>query len=114
MIVKRGDIWLADMNPVRGSEQAGMRPVLIFQNNVINKFTTTVLSIPMTTNLRRAALPSCVKIAKGEGGLANDSVALCHQLRVLDKMRLSRKLGSVTQQTIETIESCMLFTLGIT
>ena len=114
MIVKRGDIQLADMNPTRGSEQAGVRPVLILQNDVINRFTTTVLSIPMTTNLRRAALPSCVKIAKGEGGLANDSVALCHQLRVLDKMRLSRKLGSVTQQTIETIESCMLFTLGIT
>ena len=114
MIVKRGDIWLADMNPARGSEQAGMRPVLILQNDIINKFTTTVLSIPMTTNLRRAALPSCVKIAKGEGGLASDSVALCHQLRVLDKTRLSRKLGSVTPQTIETIESCVLFTLGIT
>lgn len=114
MIVKRGDIWLADMNPVRGSEQAGMRPVIIIQNNVINKFTTTVLSIPMTTNLRRAALPSCVNIAKGEGGLASDSVALCHQLRVLDKTRLSRKLGAVSQQTLEAIENCVLFTLGIT
>ena len=59
MRIKRGDIWLANLNPVRGSEQAGTRPVLIFQSNVINTFTTTVLTIPLTTNLRRASLPSC-------------------------------------------------------
>ena len=113
MIVKRGDVWLADMNPVRGSEQAGRRPVVIVQNNAINKFTTTLLAIPMTTNLRRAALPSCLKIVRGEGGLTHDSVALCHQLRVLDKTRLSRKLGSVSPQTLEALENCVLFTLGI-
>jgi mRNA interferase MazF len=78
MIVKRGEIWVADLNPIRGSEQAGTRPVLIFQNNLINKYTTTILAIPLTTNLRRASLPSCVQISKGEGGLASDSVALCH------------------------------------
>ena len=113
MTVKRGDIWLADLNPTRGSEQAGKRPVLIFQNDVINQFTTTVLTIPLTTNLRCAALPSCVKITKGEGGLKNDSVALCHQLRVLDKTRLHRRLGSVSHQTKAEIESCVLFTMGI-
>ena len=90
MTVMRGEIWLADLNPTRGSEQAGTRPVLILQNNVINKYTTTILAIPLTTNLRRAALPSCVQISKGEGGLASDSVVLCHQLRVLDKTRLVR------------------------
>jgi len=57
MIVKRGEIWLADLNPTRGSEQAGTRPVLIFQNNLINKYTKTILAIPLTTNLRRASLP---------------------------------------------------------
>ena len=87
MIVKRGEVWLADLNPTRGSEQAGTRPILIFQNNVISKYTTTILAIPLTTNLRRAALPSCVQISKSEGGLAGDSVAPCHQLRVLDKAR---------------------------
>ena len=71
------------------------------------------MTIPLTTNIRRAALPSCIKINKGEGGLKNDSVALCHQLRVLDKERLQRKLGSVSHQTIEEIESCVLFTMGI-
>lgn len=94
MTVKRGEIWLADLNPTRGSEQAGTRPVLTFQNNVISKYTTTIFAIPLTTNLRRASLPSCAHISKGEGGLASDSVALCHQLRVLDKTRLVKRLGT--------------------
>ncbi len=113
MTIKRGEVWLANLNPTRGSEQAGTRPVIIFQNDAINQFTTTLLTIPLTTNLRRAALPSCVKVSKGEGGLKSDSVVLCHQLRVLDKTRLQRKLGSVSQQIIDEIESCVLFTMGI-
>jgi mRNA interferase MazF len=76
MRVKRGEIWLANLNPIRGSEQAGTRPVLIFQNDKINRFTTTFLSIPLTTNLRRASLPSCLTISQGQGGLTQDSVAL--------------------------------------
>lgn len=113
MTVRRGDIWLADLNPTRGSEQAGTRPVLVFQNNIISRFTTTVLTIPLTTNLRRASLPSCVQIPQGEGGLAADSVALCHQLRVLDKVRLLKRLGTVSQKTIAAIESCVRFTTGM-
>jgi mRNA interferase MazF len=69
MKVSRGEIWLAELNPVRGSEQSGIRPVLILQTNAINRFTTTILAIPFTTNLRRASLPSCVQVASGEGGL---------------------------------------------
>ena len=92
MMVRRGEIWLANLNPIRGSEQAGTRPVLIFQNDTINRFTTTFLSIPLTTNLRRASLPSCLAIPQGEGGLTKDSVALCHQLRVLDGARLLKEL----------------------
>ena len=113
MTVGRGDIWLADLNPIRGSEQAGRRPVLVLQNDVINSFTTTVLAVPPTTNLRPAALPSCARIAAGEGGVTGDSVALGHQLRVLDMTRLQRKLGSVSQHTMLAVERCVLFTLGI-
>jgi mRNA interferase MazF len=113
MTTKRGEIWLADLNPTRGSEQAGTRPVLIFQHDIVSKYTTTILAIPLTTNLRRASLPSCVQISKGEGGLASDSVALCHQLRVLDKTRLLKNLGTVNEQTVSTIESCVMFTMGI-
>ncbi|HXU35354.1 MAG TPA: type II toxin-antitoxin system PemK/MazF family toxin [Blastocatellia bacterium] len=113
MTFKRSEVWLADLNPTRGSEQAGTRPVLIFQNDLINKFTTTVLTIPFTTNLRRASLPSCVKVSKGEGGLTSDSVALCHQLRVLDKTRLQRKLGELSEETMAAIESRVVLTMGI-
>ena len=60
MTIKRGDVWLANLSPTQGSEQTGIRPVIIFQNNTINKFTSTLLAIPLTTNLRRAKLPSCV------------------------------------------------------
>jgi len=113
MTVHRGELWLADLNPVRGFEQAGIRPVLILQNDTIGKFTTTVIALPLTTNLRRATLPSCVAINKGEGGLSEDSVILCHQLRVLDKVRLQRKLGNVSKSKLIEIEDCVLYTLGI-
>jgi mRNA interferase MazF len=113
MIVRRGEIWLADLNPIRGSEQAGTRPVLVVQNETINKFTTTALAVPFTTNLSRATLPSCVLVAQGEGGLTNDSVALCHHLRAIDRSRLSRKLGTVSQPVIAEVEKCLLFTMGL-
>ncbi|MEW6125636.1 MAG: type II toxin-antitoxin system PemK/MazF family toxin [Acidobacteriota bacterium] len=113
MVVKRGEIWLANLNPIQGSEQAGIRPVLIFQDDLINQFTTTVLAIPFTTNLRRAALPSCVQVSKGEGGLKSDSVALCYQLRAIDKTRLLQKLGTLKRETLETIEGCVMLTMGI-
>ncbi len=66
MIVLRGEIWLAELNPIRGSEQAGTRPVLVMQTNAINRFTTTILAIPFTTNLRRASLPSCVRLRQAK------------------------------------------------
>jgi len=111
--IQRGEVWLANLNPTRGSEQAGIRPVLVFQNDAINRFTTTVLAIPLTTNLRRAALPSCVRVAQGEGGLESESVLLCHQLRALDKTRLQRRLGTVDPGTMAAVERCVLFTMGI-
>jgi mRNA interferase MazF len=113
MTIQRGEIWLADLNPIRGSEQAGIQPVLIFQNDTINCFTTTAVTIPFTTNLRRASLPSCVRLPAGEGGLTSDSVALCHQIRVLDSTRLIPRLGSVSGPTMLAVERCVLFTLGI-
>ncbi len=76
MTIKRGEIWLADLNPTRGSEQAGTRPVLVFQNDVVSKFTTTILAIPLTTNLRRASLPSCVRISKSEATVSR-SLTTC-------------------------------------
>jgi mRNA interferase MazF len=111
--IKRGEVWLANLDPTQGSEQAGTRPVIVFQNDLINRYSRTVLTIPLTTNLGRASLPSCLLISKGDGGLASDSVALCHQLRVLDKSRLQRRLGTLKDQTISAVESCVVFTTGI-
>src|SRR4051794_19628179 len=108
MTVQRDEVWLADLNRIRGSEQADMGPVLIFQNNAINRFTTTAVTIPFTTNLRRASLPSCVRFSAGEGGLTSDSVALCHQLRVLDITRLMRRLGAVSEPTMLAVARCVL------
>jgi len=113
MMAKRGEVGYADLNPIRVSEQAGIRPVLIVQNDTINPFTTTVLAIPFTTNLRRAALPSCVQVAGGEGGLTADSVLLCHQMRALDQTRLRDKLGTVGEETMVSVETCLLFVMGI-
>ena len=113
MTAKRGEIWYAELNPIRGSEQAGLRPVLVVQNDTINRFTTTLIAVPFTTNLRRAALPSCVQIAEGEGGLTADSVLLCHQLRALDQSRMRDKLGEVSEETMAAVDACLLFTLGI-
>jgi mRNA interferase MazF len=110
---QRGEIWLADLEPIRGSEQGGVRPVLIFQNNVVSKFTRTFLTIPVTSNLRRAALPSAVTVKADEGGLSQDSVIICHQLRVLDQTRLVKRLGVIHQSTMAEVESRALFTLGI-
>jgi len=112
MTVKRGEVWLADLNPTRGSEQGGTRPVIIFQNDIVSRFSTTVITIPLTTNLRRASLPTCLLIPTGEGGLPQDSVALCYQVRVLDRTRLQRKLGELTPETLTNLEGIVLLTLG--
>jgi mRNA interferase MazF len=113
-MARRGEIWMVSLDPVRGSEQAGTRPALILQSDAINRFTSTVLALPLTTNLRRAALPSSVLIRQGDGGLPADSVVLCHQARALDKVRLIRLLGSISVPALAEVESRMLFTLGIT
>lgn len=110
--VRRGEVWIADLNPTQGSEQAGIRPVIVFQNDLIGQFTTTVLAIPLTTNLRRASLPACLLIPSGEGGLNQDSVALCYQMRVLDKIRFQKKVGELLPETLANLEAIVLLTLG--
>lgn len=112
MTFNRGEVWLANLNPTKGSEQGGTRPVIVFQNNIISKFSTTIITIPLTTNLRRAKLPSSLLIASSQGGLEKDSVALCHQLRVIDTTRLKKKLGQLSPNIISDLETKVLLTLG--
>ncbi len=109
---KRGEVWLANLNPTQGSEQAGTHPVIVFQNEIVSQFSTTIIAIPLTTSLRRASLPICIAIAQGNGGLAQDSVVLCFQMRVLDKTRLVQKLAQLNTETIAQLEEVVLLTLG--
>lgn len=69
ILPKRGEVWLANLNPTQGSEQAGIRPIIVFQNDIVSQFFTRVITIPLTTNQRRASLPICVLIRQGNGGL---------------------------------------------
>lgn len=110
--LKRGEVWLANLNPTQGSEQAGVRPVIIFQNDLVSQFSTTTIVIPLTRNQRRASLPICLAINQGNGGLAENSVALCFQIRVIDKSRLIRRLGQLDAETITQLEAIILLTLG--
>ncbi len=111
--MKRGEIYLADLNPVKGSEQAGHRPVLIFEDDRLIPATLIVVVIPFTTNLRMAKLPTCVLIPKGEGGLKQDSIAICHQIRALDKQGLLDFWGMLPKHRIQEIEKTLKITLGI-
>jgi mRNA interferase MazF len=109
----RGELWWATLDPIVGSEQGGRRPVLILQNDAISGFTSTMIAVPLTTNLRRSQLPSSAFIPSAGTGLISDSVALCHQMRVLDKARLHSRIGTVTPEVTLQVEYAVLFTLGI-
>ena len=111
--MQKGEVYRADLNPVVGSEQAGLRPVVVVQNSVLNRPTRTVVVVPFTTNLRRAELPSGVLIPHGEGGLDQDSVALCHQVRVLDKSRLTTRLGKLALASIAKIDETLKFVMDL-
>ncbi len=113
--MKRGDVYFADLNPVKGSEQAGGRPVIIYEADKLLDIPTkqTVVIIPLTKNLKRAKLPTCVFVPYPEGGLKRDSVALCHQIRALDKSGIGNYWGTLPASRMEEIDKAMLFTTGI-
>jgi mRNA interferase MazF len=111
--VKRGDVYLADLNPSKGSEQAGRRPVILFQDDRLIPATLTVMVIPLTSNLRMQKLPTCVLVREGEGGLRQDSVAICHQMRSLDKQGLVEHWGTVPPERLAEVERVVLRTLGV-
>jgi mRNA interferase MazF len=107
------EVWLAGLDPVRGSEQAGTRPVLILQVDPLTAFLRTIVIVPFTTNLQWDRLPFCVLVSAGDGGLASGSVALCHQVRVTDKSRLLRRLGRVSDDTLARVEQAVRIVFGL-
>lgn len=104
LCIRRGDIYYADLRPVVGSEQGGIRPVLIVQNDAGNKYSPTTIVIALTTKTNKASIPTHVSIHSDENnGLKTDSVALCEQFRTIDKSRLKYKLGSVDNNTLNNV-----------
>jgi len=108
----RGQIWLADLGEPRGHEQAGDRPVIVFQADELQHLSTVVI-IPLTTNLNRASQATTPVVPQGEGGLTQTSVALCHQVRALDRRRLKRKFGDLSAERMSEIEVALAFVLGM-
>ena len=114
MEVFRGDIYYADLSPVVGSEQGGVRPVLVIQNDVGNKYSPTVIIAAITSQLAKAKLPTHIELNKEKYNLMKDSVVLLEQIRTLDKRRLKEKIGVVDNLTMHQIEVAMMISLGIT
>lgn len=114
MEINRGDIFYADLSPVVGSEQGGVRPVLVVQNNVGNKFSPTVIIAAITSQLSKAKLPTHIELSHTKYNLPKDSVVLLEQIRTLDKRRLQQKLSSIDAATMQRIDVAILVSLGIT
>ena len=113
MLVRRGDIFYADLNPVVGSEQGGIRPVLVVQNDVGNKYSPTVIIAAITSQIDKAKLPTHVELKSSEYGLEKDSVILLEQLRTIDKRRLKEKIAMLDQEIMEKIDEALKISLGL-
>ena len=113
MLVKRGDIFYADLSPVIGSEQGGIRPVIIMQNDIGNRYSPTVIVAAITSQINKAKLPTHVEISSEEYGLNRDSVVLLEQIRTLDKRRLKEKIGHMTYSDMEKVNKALLISLSL-
>ena len=113
MNIKRGDIYYADLSPVIGSEQGGVRPVLIVQNDVGNKYSPTVIAAAITSQQSKANIPTHIQIGSESSGLAKNSVVLLEQVRTIDKKRLKEKMGSVDQNAMSRIDQAISISFGL-
>ncbi len=111
--VKRGDIYYADLSPVVGSEQGGMRPVLIIQNDVGNRYSPTVIAAAITSRLGKTKLPTHIDVNAQRAGLSRDSVVLLEQLRTLDKRRLKERMGRLDEEMMREIDTAIAVSLGL-
>lgn len=113
MNIKRGDIYYADLSPVIGSEQGGLRPVLIVQNDVGNKYSPTVIAAAITSRMGKAKLPTHIDVVGTEVGLAKDSVILLEQIRTIDKKRLKEKMGHLDDDTMRNVNDAIGVSFGL-
>ncbi|MGM9950564.1 MAG: type II toxin-antitoxin system PemK/MazF family toxin [Lysinibacillus sp.] len=113
MIVKRGDVFFADLSPVIGSEQGGTRPVLIIQNDIGNRFSPTVIIAAITAQIQKAKLPTHVEIDAKKYGFERDSVILLEQLRTIDKSRLTDRITQLDDALMEKVDVALAISLGL-
>ena len=113
MNIHRGDIYYADLSPVVGSEQGGVRPVLIVQNDVGNRFSPTVIAAAITSQQSKAKLPTHIPLTADTSGLSKDSVVLLEQVRTIDKKRLKEKMGSVDENAMNQIDNALSISFGL-
>lgn len=112
-IVRRGEIYYADLSPVVGSEQGGMRPVLIVQNDVGNRYSPTVIAAAITSQQNKARLPTHIDIEARTYGLSKNSVVLLEQVRTLDKRRLRERMGCLDEKVMQRVDSAIAISLGL-
>lgn len=113
MTVKRGDIYYADLSPVVGSEQGGLRPVLIVQNDVGNKYSPTVIAAAITSQIGKTRLPTHIDVTADRFGLSKDSVILLEQIRTIDKQRLKEKMGHLDDSVMKRVNDAIGVSFGL-
>ncbi|MCI5819821.1 MAG: type II toxin-antitoxin system PemK/MazF family toxin [Acidaminococcus sp.] len=111
-MIKRGELYYADLSPVVGSEQGGVRPVLIVQNDVGNKYSPTIIAAAITSQLNKAKLPTHINLPAEEYGLPKNSVVLLEQIRTLDKRRLKDKIGELPVGVMDRVNEALMISLG--
>ena len=111
--VKRGDIYYADLSPVVGSEQGGLRPVLIIQNDVGNRYSPTVIAAAITSRLTKSRLPTHIDVMADKVGLQKDSVVLLEQIRTIDKQRLKEHMGRLDEQSMIRVDEALQISFGL-
>lgn len=114
MTVHRGDIYYADLSPVVGSEQGGVRPVLIVQNDVGNRFSPTVIAAAITSQKDKTSLPTHIQLQATGSGLAKDSIVLLEQIRTLDKRRLKERMGRLDEVSMNRVDQALHVSFGLT
>ena len=113
MIVKRGDIYYADLSPVVGSEQGGIRPVLVIQNDIGNKYSPTVIAAAITSQINKAKMPTHIELAAKDYGLNKDSGILLEQIRTIDKRRLREKIGRIDDGLMASVNNALSISFGL-
>ena len=112
-MVKRGELYYADLSPVVGSEQGGMRPVLIIQNDTGNRHSPTVIAAAITSQTGKAKLPTHIRLSGQSTGLNRDSIILLEQIRTLDKSRLRQRMGRLDEQTMSAVDNALAVSMGL-